>query len=272
METQQQNNIRQALVYKVGEEEVTLSRNIVRQYLTRGSSGVTDAEIVQFMALCQANKLNPFVGDAYLVKYQGSPAQMITAKDAFMKRAETGPNYEGFTAGVIVLRNNEVLELEGSFTLPSDTLVGGWCKVYRGDRAQPFLTRVSIKEYHTGKSTWAKMPGTMIRKVAIAQAFREAYPVNMSGLYVPEEEVVAPDDQPQEEAPAVPANSIPVSLPTTEDARPQDEGVAAPAPELAAVAQPLAAPELAAVAQPLAAPEAEDSFDTRLFDPEFKGQ
>ena len=213
MEQINNNNVSQALteqgdakkiVYKVGEEEITLTRTIVRNYLTRGSAGVSDAEIVQFMALCQANKLNPFVGDAYLVKYQGSPAQMITSKDAFMKRAETGPAYEGFAAGVIVVRNNQIVEEQGSFTLPDDTLVGGWCKVWRKDRNGPFVCRVALREYNTGKSTWAQKPGTMIRKVAIAQAFREAYPVNLGGLYVPEEE--APEEQPQE----APANSQPV--------------------------------------------------------------
>ena len=259
-------NVSQALVgpetekkitYKVGEEEVTLTRAVVRNYLTRGASGVTDAEIVQFMALCQANKLNPFVGDAYLVKYQGSPAQMITAKDAFMKRAETGPAYEGFTAGVIVLRKNEVVELEGSFFLPTDTLVGGWCRVFRTDRAQPFTARVALKEYHTGKSTWAQKPGTMIRKVAIAQAFREAYPVNLGGLYTPEEE--APEDQAQT-APAVPsapANSQPVALPPEEAVpEPQDEREPEWTPE------PLPAPVM-----PAETGENAD-FNADLFNPE----
>lgn len=242
------------IVYKVGEEEIILTRGIVRSYLTRGSSGVTDAEIVQFMALCQANKLNPFVGDAYLVKYQGSPAQMITAKDAFMKRAETGPAYEGFVAGVIVLRDGKVTEEEGSFTLPTDTLVGGWCRVYRKDRGQPFTARVALKEYTTGKSTWAQKPGTMIRKVAIAQAFREAYPVNLGGLYVPEEE--APEEQVQ---PAPNSQPVEIALPPVAET-PQDASEAPARPEPQPV--PVTASEEAAEAI------AEADFNPDLFNPD----
>ena len=63
--------------------------------------------------------------------------------------------------------------------------------------------RVRLQEYNKGKSTWAAMPGTMIRKVAIAQAFREAFPMAVEGMYIPEE---MPDEQGAEEMPA--ANQI----------------------------------------------------------------
>ena len=40
-----------------------------------------------------------------------------------------------------------------------------------------------MKEYSTGKSNWLTKPATMIRKVAVAQALREAFPEEMSALY-----------------------------------------------------------------------------------------
>lgn len=239
--------------YTVGEEEITLTRAIVRNYLTRGNAAVTDPEIVQFMAICQANKLNPFVGDCYLVKYNGSPASMITSKEAFMKRAETGPNYEGFQAGVIVLRGDKLEELEGSFYLPDDKLVGGWCRITRSDRSYPIVARVRLAEYTTGKSTWAAKPGTMIRKVAIAQAFREAYPVNLGGLYTPDE---MPDEQEQPQQAVLPANSQPVTI------EPEQE----PAVEVNAPEIPVPEPEPI----PVQAPEPED-FNADLFNPDYKG-
>ena len=193
--------------YEVDGEEVTLSRQIVRQFLARGNDAVTDADIVQFISLCRVNLLNPFVGDAYLVRYKGkdgSPAttQMIISKEAFMKRAESSNTYKGYSAGVILLREGKVVEEEGSFFLPGDQLIGGWAKVYRSDREMPVVARVRLQEYNTNKSTWAGKPGTMIRKVAIAQAFREAFPLKVGGMYLPEE---MPDDQPQqEEKPVIP--------------------------------------------------------------------
>lgn len=205
----QMANVSQALLgandkgrvsYEVNGETVNLSFQIVRNFITRGCKDVSDAECIMFISLCKANKLNPFVGDAWLVKYDSkTPAQMVTARDAFMKRAETRDTYEGYQSGVIVIRNNKVEEQEGEFFLPSDQLVGGWAKVYRSDRKFPIVSRVRMQEYNTNKSTWAGKPATMIQKVAEAHAFRKAFPVDMSGLYTPEE---MPDVQEQRPAPS----------------------------------------------------------------------
>jgi hypothetical protein len=40
-----------------------------------------------------------------------------------------------------------------------------------------------MTEYNTGKSSWAKIPATMIRKVALVQALREAFPSDLGGCY-----------------------------------------------------------------------------------------
>ena len=183
------------ITYNVNGQDVSLSYAIVRQFLTRGNGKVTDPEIVNFISLCKFNMLNPFLNDAYLVKYDDkTPASMITSKEAFMKRGDGNENYAGFQAGVIVMRNNEPVEVEGSFTLQTDTLLGGWCKVFRKDRKVPIVSRVSFAEFNKGQSTWKAMPATMIRKVAIANAFREAFP-NMAGMYTADE--VQPEYQEQ---------------------------------------------------------------------------
>lgn len=216
--------------YEVNGETVNLSFAIVRNYLTRGNAAVTDAECIMFISLCKANKLNPFLGDAYLVKYDRSgPAQMVTARDAFAKRAEGGTGFEGFQSGVIVERAGQALELEGAFFLPGDTLIGGWAKVYRSDRRFPVVQRVRLQEYNTGKSTWAAKPATMIQKVAEAHAFRKAFPMATAGLYTPEE---MPDEQQaaQPERPGVP-NAAPAQF---IDAEPAPAAlIDAPAPEQA---------------------------------------
>lgn len=200
-ENNTQANVSQAILgandkgrvsYEVNGETVNLSFQIVRNYLTRGKATVTDGEIVQFISLCRANQLNPFIGDAYMVKYGNEPASMIISKAAFMKRGESAPQFAGYQAGVILLRDKQVVEEEGSFFLPGDQLVGGWAKVYRSDRKDPIVARVRLQEYNKNQSTWAVMPGTMIRKVAIAQAFREAFPFAVDGMYTPEE---MPDEQ-----------------------------------------------------------------------------
>ena len=42
---------------------------------------------------------------------------------------------------------------------------------------------MSLEEYNTGASLWADKPATMIRKVALVQALREAYPEMYAGVY-----------------------------------------------------------------------------------------
>ena len=186
----QQQKQDKVTVYKVAGEEVTLSRQIVRNYLTKGNGNVTDQDLVQFISICKYNQLNPFLNEAYLVKFGDKPAQMIVSKEALMKRAEGCKEYKGYKAGVIVLRNGEQIELEGTFYLPGDQLVGGWANVYRSDRDYPAVSKVRLQEYDKKQSSWNSMPGTMISKVAKVQALREAFPAQLGAMYT-EEEVTA---------------------------------------------------------------------------------
>jgi len=184
-----QNNA--VVTYQAGSQEITLNAETVRQYLVNGGGNVTDQEVMMFLKLCEAQKLNPFIKDAYLIKYGNQPATTVVSKDLLTKRAMRNPQYDGMKAGVIVKHTDGTREeIEGSMCDSSeDTLLGGWAEVKRKDVAWTFKETVSFDEYAGKKSdgtlnsTWAKMPGTMIRKVALAHALREAFPEEMQGLY-----------------------------------------------------------------------------------------
>ncbi|MCG3056170.1 recombinase RecT, partial [Escherichia coli] len=90
--------------FEVNGESVKLSGATVKNYLVRGNDTVSEQEIVMFINLCKYQKLNPFLNEAYLVKFKGAPAQIITSKEAFMKRAEANENFDGLEAGIIVER------------------------------------------------------------------------------------------------------------------------------------------------------------------------
>lgn len=169
--------------FEVNGEAVKLSGNTVKQYLVRGNGSVSDQELVMFMNLCKFQKLNPFLNEAYLIKFGSQPAQIIVSKEAFMKRAENHPKYEGFAAGIIVERDNELVEVEGAVKLTKDKLIGGWAKIYRSDRKHPITTRISLEEFSKGQATWKQMPLNMIRKSAIVNAQREAFPESLGALY-----------------------------------------------------------------------------------------
>lgn len=190
----QEERERGQVVYKVAGEDVKLSYQIVRNFLTKGGGNVSDQDLTQFISICKYNQLNPFLNEAYLVKFGDKPAQMIVSKEALMKRAEACETYEGIQAGVIVMRGDQSVELEGCFYLPGDKLVGGWAKVYRSDKKFPFVAKVPFSEYNKGQSTWNEKPSTMIRKVAQVQALREAFPTQLGALYTAEERGVTTVD------------------------------------------------------------------------------
>lgn len=174
--------------------EIKLSSAIVKNYLVAGGGNITDQEVKLFIALCSAQKLNPFIKEAHLIKYGNSPATMVVSKDVYQKRADKHPDYRGKKAGIIVLNQKGEIDYRvGTFyILDAETLVGGWCEVYRKDR-EPERVEVSLNEYigrkkdGTVNSQWSGKPATMIRKVAVAQCLREAFSTEFQGLYVPEE-------------------------------------------------------------------------------------
>lgn len=182
--------------FQVGNDKVTLSPSIVRNYLTNGNGTVTDQEVNYFVHLCRGQGLNPFLKEIYLIKFGQQPATFVVSKEAFLKRAEANPQYDGSESGIIVLnKDGELIERKGGFFLKdSEQVVGGWAKVYRKDRKYPSDVQVTFEEY-AGRtkdgnlnSNWANRPATMIKKVALVQALREAFPNDLNNLYTEEEQ------------------------------------------------------------------------------------
>lgn len=167
----------------------------------------TDQEVQLFLALCATQRLNPWTKEAYLVKYGTNPAAIITSRAAIQKRADANPEFEGVEVGVVVLNGQGAIEHrpgEAYYKALNEQLLGGWARAYRKGR-KPYYSEVPLAEYSTGKSNWAKMPGTMITKVAEMHALRAAFPQEFQGMYDSSEmaqaqpqEVQAEVEQPQQ--------------------------------------------------------------------------
>jgi len=85
-------------------QEIKLSPKIVRDFINPKANLV---DIAKFIAVCKTYRLNPFLSDAYLVKYdEREPAQIIVSRFAFMRVATRHESYRGFKSGVIVIRRN----------------------------------------------------------------------------------------------------------------------------------------------------------------------
>lgn len=189
--------------YQAGGAEIALNDDIVKRYLVSGDpSKVTDAEVKMFTELCKAQRLNPFLREAYLVKFGSNPGQIIVGKDVFLKRARSNPKFKGFTAGIIVQTENGAYQNRpGTFYTPGEKIVGGFCNVAIEGWDFPLEHSVAMSEFSRSTATWKSMPAVMIRKVALVQALREAFPEDFQQLYSEEEMPV--DDSKLEREPVV---------------------------------------------------------------------
>lgn len=183
------------VTYKVDDQEIKLTPKIVQDYLVGTTAQITMPEFKLFTELCKVRKLNPFLREAYLIKYSNNqPASIVVGKDAILKRAVLNPHYNGMKSGIIVLNDKgELTERKGTFKLDNEQLVGGWAEVFRKDWENSIYCSVSLSEAIQKKgngepnSNWSKQPATMIEKVAKVRALREAFVEDLGGMYEAEE-------------------------------------------------------------------------------------
>lgn len=208
------------VIYEANGEKITLTPSIVQNFLVGDSGTITLQEFKFFTELCKARKLNPFLKEAYCIKFGSQPAQIVVGKDAILKRAIIHPDYDGMESGIIIqnIESKEVAERKGTFYLKDEEkLVGGWAKVYRKNWKYPTYCSVAFDEVANKKkdgslnSNWAGKGATMVEKVAKVRALRETFIEDLSGMY----------DADETNAPAPEAPSEPVIIEQAEPAAEQ---------------------------------------------------
>lgn len=191
-------------------DTVKLSPSIVTKFITGNNANITLAEFKFFSELCRARKLNPFLKEAYCIKYGTQPATIVVSKDVYVERADAHPDYDGKESGLILQdkETGEIKETLGCFyNTNKDDLLGAWCKVYRKSRSHPEYMSVAFSEVAQRKSSgelnsnWRDKPATMCEKVAVVRALRAAFPQEFSQMYIENE---MPDLSPAEPAQKAP--------------------------------------------------------------------
>ena len=191
------NNEKKELTVKFDIEgnEIKLTPSIVQEYIVGTDAKITVQEFKFFTELCKVRKLNPFLREAYLIKYKDDiPAQLVVGKEAILKRAVLHPKYDGMESGIIVQKEDgSIEERQGTFKLGNEQLVGGWARVYRKDWTHSIYTSVTFSEVAQSKSNgelnsnWKSKPTTMVEKVAKVRALRETFVEDLGGMYDPDE-------------------------------------------------------------------------------------
>ena len=135
--------------------------------------GATNDEMKLFLYRCQHMGLDPLKpGMVHFIKYGNNPGTIVIGIDGFRLKASKTGKHVGTKRGV---------------TREDGKIVSAWAEVYRADWDHPAREEVPFVEYNTGKGNWAKMPETMIKKVAEVAALRMAFPDELGGLYSAEE-------------------------------------------------------------------------------------
>lgn len=148
------------------------------------ASQLDAAEKKQFIEIAKAYQLNPFKREIYATPYETSiklpdgtwgkakKLSLVTGYEVYLKRATRLAVLDGWN--VITDGNGDNMKAV--------------CTIYRKDWKFPFIHEVALSEYRQvkadGKVTkfWSEKPKTMLKKVAVSQAFRLCFPDEMGGM------------------------------------------------------------------------------------------
>lgn len=167
-----------------------ITKETIKKYLCPLAS---DQELMLGLQIAKTFNLNPLKREVYFVKYKAregkpeKPMQVLTGYEVYLKRAERSGKYNG-------------LEITSQGKV-SDGSLKAIVKVFRKDWTNPLVHEVYYNEYvqmkidsTSGKEApntfWATKPITMIKKVAVSQAFRMAFPDEFDGMPYTSDEVV----------------------------------------------------------------------------------
>lgn len=136
--------------------------------------GATDKELFYFMNIAKTYGLNPFKREIYFVKFDGSPGQTMVGYEVYLKRAEKTGKLDGWD-----------VRIEDMGQLSERAII----TIYRKDRTKPFVWEVNRSEFDQHHALWKSKPQFMLRKVAISQGFRLAFPDELGGIPYTSEEI-----------------------------------------------------------------------------------
>lgn len=170
-------------------EPQSITEKTVKEFLFSSGTKLTEQQQRMFLQLAIRNQLDPFKREIYAIPY-GNDFSLVTGYQTYIKRAEQTGLLNGWN--VEPIRDN-------------GKLIGARITIYRKDWSNPFVWEVSLSEFDKNSGNWRKMPEFMIKKVAIGQGFRLAFPETLSSLpYLAEEmEEAAPFQQPAAARPPI---------------------------------------------------------------------
>lgn len=177
---------------KKSTEVVTVNQvteSTIDQFLFGTDTKLNDQQKLLFKKTAVMFNLNPFKREIYAVSF-GNRMNIITGYEVYLKKANT-----------LKLLNGWQVKCEGQ-----GNDLRAIVTIYRKDWKHEFIHEVYMREYNQNNSMWKSKPITMIKKVAMAQAFRLCFTEEFSGMPYTTDEMPLKDgdiDQPVPQAESV---------------------------------------------------------------------
>ena len=144
-----------------------VTEDTVRQFLGVDDTKLTKQQSDLFLSVAVRSQLDPFRREIYAIPYNGQMS-IVTAYTVYIQRA----NRSGLLNGYSVLLERD----------DAGKPVAATVTIHRKDWEHPFEWTVEAAEFRKNTATWKDMPGHMLKKTAIGQAFRLAFPDDCAGL------------------------------------------------------------------------------------------
>ncbi len=137
----------------------------------------TDSEIFMFLGICRSMDLNPFMRDAYLIKYSSSEkAQYVVGYHVYLKRAESSGKLEYWE-----------IELDDEKNPTKATFIGKRIDWTREFRWNVYADELSPKIITSKRSPMFGKERFRLIKTAISQGMSKLFPGLLGGApYIPE--------------------------------------------------------------------------------------
>jgi len=153
-----------------GKALAIVDNKVIEDFIFSTGTTLNPQQKKLFVALAVHNQLDPFKREIHAIPYKDRDGKttlsVVTGYEVYLKRAERSGKLDGWRV----------------WTEGQGEALKAIVEIRRKDWTEPLRHEVIFKEYNLGRSLWISKPVTMIKKVAIAQGFRLAFPEELGGI------------------------------------------------------------------------------------------